>query len=581
MSFVKQISQRFGWLSKLPRWLRRTVGIAAVLFIGYHVWRWNSAAIIAVAICVHAWLLAVTCFDLGKVRPPTAWPLWISQVFYPAGLVLGMAVATGSSNTPVRWTAIVILCGIHAVAVAAALTLLAHKLQNWNSLSPAQLVASWIVAVFAILTSVTVDFQHAYRVFDVSGGLYAVLVIVVVLTTNTVTLNYLRSKSGGLLPVLPAVVGFGALAGGATVLLATLLISAWWRNNAPVTGPALENLPAIPTVAMFPPTAVVDTYVALGDSYSAGEGLRPFDAFTDSDPAKLGDGCHRSSQAFSQLLRFAAPAPAIRFVACSGAVTREIFSPRDVSSGDHQLVIPPQVGAGVHPEVGLVTITIGGNDVVFSAVVTDCFLKTDCLSSRFTPPADDPERGVDLPPAQRLDSWAPAAIEIVKSKVRVLFPALKTSYPNARIVVIGYPYLFPDRQAPLLNFTDCQTVLRRFDHTERVGVRQLQDQLNQMLHDEAAIAEIEFVSPAAGWNTHEPCGTSDEQYTNSIKPFVVSSLTGVSQGDGGTFHPNHAGQRELARLTTCYLVAHPTAPTLVVGEDPVGSLTNPVPDCAT
>lgn len=138
---------------------------------------------------------------------------------------------------------------------------------------------------------------------------------------------------------------------------------------------------------------------------------------------------------------------------------------------------------------------------------------------------------------------------------------------------------FSDRPAPFWNLTDCQTILRRFDHSERVRVRELQDQLNQVLHDAAARAGVEFVSPAAGWDSHEPCGTSDDQYTNSIKPFMVSPLTGFTLGDGGTFHPNQAGQRELARLVTRYLVANTNPPALEVGDTPIGSLGKPVPEC--
>ena len=61
-------------------------------------------------------------------------------------------------------------------------------------------------------------------------------------------------------------------------------------------------------------------------------------------------------------------------------------------------------------------------------------------------------------------------------------------------------------------------------------------------------AGIEFVSPAAIWDGHEPCG-SKGQYTNSFKA-IFSFKNPV---DGGSFHPNVHGQEALARLVACYL----------------------------
>ena len=111
-------------------------------------------------------------------------------------------------------------------------------------------------------------------------------------------------------------------------------------------------------------------------------------------------------------------------------------------------------------------------------------------------------------------------------------------------------------------------------------MRARQDDLNQLLHDEAVDAGLEFVSPTAGWDTHEPCGSSGEQYTNSIKPFLVTPLTGLELGDGGSFHPTDAGQRELARLVTCYLADHPQRPADDrVGATPIGAIGNAVPEC--
>jgi hypothetical protein len=87
-------------------------------------------------------------------------------------------------------------------------------------------------------------------------------------------------------------------------------------------------------------------------------------------------------------------------------------------------------------------------------------------------------------------------------------------------------------------------------------LRALTDKFNNTLYAHAVDARIEFVSPAAVWDGHEPCGT-DGQYTNAVKP--VASLANFI--DGGSFHPNERGQEQLASLVACYLGTHPTPPT--------------------
>ena len=563
-------------------WLASLVALLVVL-VG--VWRGNDTAAVIALVAVHAGVALLAGFDPPWAQKKKTWPRRVLRTFYVLGLALGLAVVFGKSNAPVRVMVMVVLCGLHAVALSSIMTLLGHIPRTWRKFSRNQLIGTAFVAVLSVLACVKADLKpgcgeatecdpaRLFEAFGIGPAVYTAWVGVALVLTAAVTLNYLNPRMQHMqTPSLSALAGLVGFVVGSFLLIMSVLVTAWWRNNEPVGGPSLHLLPEI--------ASIDGDYVALGDSYSAGEGLRPFEAFTESDTARLGNGCHRSQSAYSQLLRFAAPTPAKRFVACSGAVTNDIF--KSYTNDDHKghkLVVPPQVEGGEHPEVGLVTITIGGNDVVFSGVVTHCFLRTNCMKSEFDAPPDNPDRGIKLPEDQALDTWAPAAIEIVKTKVEALYPQLRVAYPNARIIVIGYPYLFPDRQPTLLNLTDCQTILRRFNHDERVEVRDLQDDLNQVLHDTAAASDIEFVSPAAGWDEHEPCGKSGEQYTNSIKPFIISATIGFAPGDGGTFHPNDAGQRELARLVTCYLIANPEQRELTAGDKPPGSPENPVPDC--
>ena len=240
------------------------------------------------------------------------------------------------------------------------------------------------------------------------------------------------------------------------------------------------------------------------------------------------------------------------FRACAGAVSADI---------DVGLVggWPAQIDAEPRPDVDLVTITIGGNDVIFSDVVQACMLYDDCLSDTFVPRDLDRSRpSIGYPPVQDLEGWAHAAINRVKANLTRVYRNLRETYPNARIVVIGYPYLFhgePARRS--LPDLDCWTVMRRISEGERSGIRSLTDELNEAIVDvinDNRRLRIEFVSTIVAWHRHEPCADWG-QYTNAVKP----ALQLLSPVDGGSFHPNDQGHRQIARLLSCYLneVARP------------------------
>jgi lysophospholipase L1-like esterase len=466
---------------------------------------------------------------------------------------------------------------VHAVAVVLIVTVVLEiwtsvERSKWTDFGPVAVFVEALGALAAVAACFFIDrYVKNAGLNGRAGVAYILCVLAFCLVAILLAFHVMKPSSDWFqVPVLCAVAVVTGLALGTVLIGLTVVASAWYRNSNAPSGPELFALPEI--------AGMTGSYVALGDSYSAGEGLRPFDAFTSSDIVHGGDGCHRSSMAYPQLLRFSAPSPPQRFVACSGAVTFDIFHELRKRSGESQVTVASQVDDYVHNDVGLVTISIGGNDVVFSKVVVHCFLHTDCLNRTFRSPPDDPKRNLRFPDDQHLASWATDALTIVQQKVTDLYPELRERYPNARIVVVGYPYLFPDRGAPVLGISaisDCQSILRRFSRSERVAVRALQDRLNEVLYHAALAAGVEFVSPADGWNGHEPCGSSGQQYTNSIKPFIqFESATDFV--DGGTFHPNAAGQRELGRLVTCYLVTHPQSPKAGASESAPGSLDNPV-----
>lgn len=122
---------------------------------------------------------------------------------------------------------------------------------------------------------------------------------------------------------------------------------------APVDGTPATGAPATPAPAAPQPLQ----YIALGDSYSSGEGLDPFLPGTDTAT----DSCHRSTQAYSQ---YVLPKPDW-FEACSGQTEAALTSP--TMNGQER----PQ-GSYLNQGTGLVTFTFGGNDLNWPSVLLDC-----------------------------------------------------------------------------------------------------------------------------------------------------------------------------------------------------------------
>jgi hypothetical protein len=120
------------------------------------------------------------------------------------------------------------------------------------------------------------------------------------------------------------------------------------------------------------------SYLALGDSYSSGEGVFPY-----FDTTNILSGCHRSTRAYATRIRVPGTTQPIAnrsdakfdFIACSGAVTENI-----PASGEGQHGEPPQLAAvnGVDASRDLVTISIGGNDAQFVPLFEYCLVHTHC-----------------------------------------------------------------------------------------------------------------------------------------------------------------------------------------------------------
>jgi lysophospholipase L1-like esterase len=253
---------------------------------------------------------------------------------------------------------------------------------------------------------------------------------------------------------------------------------------------ALAVLAAAP---LAPPDARAGTdlyYVALGDSYSSGEGVEPYDPYSLN--------CHRSPGAYPSLAARQAPASAYTywFVACSGATTDDVD--REGGSGQaHQVEKAAEW-------VRLVTITIGGNDARFAAMLRRCALgSTPCTVDN-----DGEEAYIE---------------DEVRPKLKTTYAKLRAASSQARMVVLTYVHIFQTER-------HCGRE-PGMQNDEKAWMRDRTDQLNDIIVEEAKAARLQVLDVRDAFAGHEIC-TAD--------PWASG------WGQPGSFHPNAKGHEVLA-----------------------------------
>ncbi|MET3720739.1 MULTISPECIES: SGNH/GDSL hydrolase family protein [unclassified Arthrobacter] len=177
------------------------------------------------------------------------------------------------------------------------------------------------------------------------------------------------------------------------------------RRSAFAAG--LATLAMVLGLAAAPAQAVakIDYYVALGDSYAAGQGAGPYL-----------DACFRSENAYSELADNLKTVKKVTNAACGGRTT--------------QGVVNEQLGQ-LNRKTELVTITAGGNNLGFANIVTYCG------AVAFGDTTAGPACGVASAYAEAQFTTGQLYVDVLS-----MIQSVHAAAPNARIVVTGYPYLF-------------------------------------------------------------------------------------------------------------------------------------------
>ncbi|MDY7104963.1 MAG: SGNH/GDSL hydrolase family protein [Actinomycetota bacterium] len=280
-------------------------------------------------------------------------------------------------------------------------------------------------------------------------------------------------------------------------------------------------------------------YVALGDSYSAGEGL-------DNGHAAVPLPCHRALRdAFPALVADDISTLTGRGVelthgACAGARMRHVLADAQDVDGPN----PPQLDL-LGPSTELVTITVGGNDIGFSAIAGHCAVHADCADDDYVELGD----GRSL----TLAAWADTRFPSLQAQLVALHRVIAHRAPAARRYVATYPRLIAEQPRRV-----CTTRLL-LSESERVFLAGVAERLEAATVAAATATGAVAVPMVDAFAGREVCARlfSDDEWVDDVRfdptnpPFFVAP---------GTFHPNRAGHRAYAAEVMDTIRADPTWP---------------------
>jgi lysophospholipase L1-like esterase len=246
------------------------------------------------------------------------------------------------------------------------------------------------------------------------------------------------------------------------------------------------------------------SYVALGDSYTAG----PVIPVQQNDPA----GCLRSDHNYPHLVAAALGVSVFRDASCSGAQTRDMTSPQNVSPGPN----PPQFDR-LDATTQLVTLGISGNDIGFTEIIRNCSSTTPTghpCQDHYVVNGDDILR-------DRIAATAP--------KVAAVLQGIHQRSPRARIFVVAYLAILPE------SGPGCWPQLP-IAPDDVPYLRGIEKALNGMLAQQAAANGARFVDAYTPSIGHDACQLPVIRW---VEPVVPAS-------PAAPVHPNLFGMQGYA-----------------------------------
>ncbi|MGQ4510906.1 GDSL-type esterase/lipase family protein [Streptomyces sp. DW26H14] len=262
------------------------------------------------------------------------------------------------------------------------------------------------------------------------------------------------------------------------------------------------------------PTAQAATplpYVALGDSYSAGSGLLPLDP--TASPL-----CARSTADYPHVIA-ARTGARLTDVTCGGAETKDF-------TGSQYPGVAPQTDA-LSDSTRLVTLTIGGND---SGTFIDAILA--CGSAGVV------TAGQGSPCASLYgDTFDNTVDNTTYPAVRAALQQVRDKAPNARVAVLGYPWIVPAKSDP-----SCFAKMP-IASGDVPYLRDLETHLNAAVEHAAQDTGATFVDMASASDGHDACAPAGTRW---IEPILFGT-------NFVPVHPNALGEQQMAARTLAVL----------------------------
>ncbi|MEE2055869.1 SGNH/GDSL hydrolase family protein [Nocardiopsis umidischolae] len=242
-------------------------------------------------------------------------------------------------------------------------------------------------------------------------------------------------------------------------------------------------------VRMEPEDAALwGNYVALGDSYSSGDGAGDYDPAT-AEPG----GCWRSENAYPKVIGEEFDfSGSLAFYACSTHKGEDMLG---------QIGTPESQIERVTENTSLVTLGIGGNDLGFTPVLRTCIVRMPLLeSSVCVGQEEDLER--------RMDAFEETLAEVLGE--------IRDRAPDARVLVLGYPRLFPEEPPGMyytLTVSDqvwLNSLAQRFNERIRDGVYEVDGEV----YGGRRTGSVEYVNTFSALNGYEV--SAEESWLNGI-----------------------------------------------------------------
>ena len=344
-----------------------------------------------------------------------------------------------------------------------------------------------------------------------------------------------------------------AVAALLTIAMVALVVLPASAFAAVATEQNIAGLPAESRRALpveIAPAPDKKLYVALGDSFSSGEGA-PAHVYVKGgllgfvpqrykvflgDPGSEGYGCHRSPHAYPvSVATGLGPGWSLDLRACSGATFDDLDGRQN---GE-----PPQIDAfSVHrQQADLITMTMGGNDLNFASIVKACVVEAGLFSVV----------GADC---RTRESDFVSGIGELRAQLSHRYSLLQGNLAESgRLIVLGYPRPFPSVPP---DGCGAGVGAGKVSQENMLWVNSVAKRLSATIRTAAIDVGATYIDVTGLYNTavqtpghlrHDACiDSNDQRWVNR----TILNGSHDPKARNWSWHPKVAAHNEMAKLVT-------------------------------